>query len=49
MENIDGQSVFVSKFLSPIKPPSEIYTREDKKAIERAARFVSLIPYIEDT
>jgi len=41
--------VFISKFLSPIKPPSEIYNREDNRAIERAARFVSLIPFIDDS
>jgi len=39
----------VSKFLSPIKPPEDIYKRDDNRAIERAARFVSLIPYIDDS
>jgi hypothetical protein len=49
LENIDGQSVFISKFLSPIRPPEDVYRQGDNRAIERAARFVSLIPYIEDS
>ena len=50
LENLDGQSVFVSKYLSPLKPPSEIYSGpSDKKAIEKCARFVSLIPYVDDS
>jgi coiled-coil and C2 domain-containing protein 2A len=48
LENIDGQSVFIPRFLSPIKPPDEIYKKDDSRAIERAARFVSLIPFMDD-
>jgi coiled-coil and C2 domain-containing protein 2A len=56
-ENIEGQSVFVSKFIRPQAPPSEeadgfvIFPRDSdkrKRAIERAARFVSLIPFMDD-
>jgi coiled-coil and C2 domain-containing protein 2A len=50
LENIEGQSVFIPRFLSPIAPPAkDVYTKGDFKAIERAARFVSLIPFIDDS
>ena len=50
LENIDGESVFIPKFLTPLRPPEQIYDeRDDGKNIEKAARYVSLIPYIEDT
>ena len=50
-ENIDGQSVFIPKFLTPLAPPKEIYDKDGnkKKGIEKAARFVSLIPYVDDS
>lgn len=48
LENVDGMSVFIPRFLTPIRPPDEIYKKEDNRAIERAARYVSLIPFIDD-
>jgi coiled-coil and C2 domain-containing protein 2A len=53
-ENFDGYSVFVSRFLKAggQKPPEivfdEINNPTDDVSIEKAARFVSLIPFIED-
>ena len=53
-ENISGQSVLLSRYLTPQEPPSQIIDlstqqgKTDKYAIERVARFVSMIPYIED-
>ena len=52
LENLDGQSIFVSKFIRPQEPPEQIVFPRDqaqrKRAIERAARYVSLIPFMED-
>lgn len=50
-EDIDGVSVFIPKFLTPLAPPDEIYNKDTnrKKGIEKAARFVSLIPYVDDS
>ena len=50
LENIEGKSVFIPKFLSPVKPPLSVTdVSKDDKAIERCARFVSLIPYVDDS
>ena len=54
-ENFDGFSVFISRFLKPQKPPLIVFNesveslRTDPLAIERAARFVSLIPFMDDS
>lgn len=51
-ENINGASVLLCRFLTPIKPPLEVVDldgrMEDNFAIEKAARFVSMIPFIDD-
>ena len=53
-ENVSGQSVLLCRFILPQIPPPDIYdyhshsSKSDKFAIEKAARFVSLIPLIED-
>lgn len=51
-ENICGQSVLICRFLTPQAPPKDIVdfsnNRLDSYAIEKAARYVSLIPFIED-
>ena len=51
-ENFDGFSVFICRFIHPLKPPEtvldEVNNLNDDLAIERAARFVSLIPFVED-
>ncbi len=51
LENLDGKSVFIPKYLSPQRPPPEVYRDNDtnSKAIEKAARYVSLIPFIDDS
>ena len=51
-ENVKGQSVLLCRYLTPIKPPVEIVDlengKEDNFAIERVARFVSMIPFQDD-
>jgi len=49
-ENIKGESVLLCRYLTPIKPPAEVVNlgSRDPFAIEKAARFVSLIPYMDD-
>lgn len=51
-ENVMGQSVLLCRYLTPQSPPIEIYDFEhyvdDEFAIEKSARFVSMIPFIED-
>jgi coiled-coil and C2 domain-containing protein 2A len=50
LENINGQSVFIPKYLNSLKPHESFFSgKEDKKAIEKAARYVSLIPFLDDT
>ncbi|MCQ2816962.1 MAG: hypothetical protein MJ252_06830 [archaeon] len=55
-ENFDGYSVFMPRYLKPEgeKPPDEIFDisatgSTDPKAIEVAARYVALIPFVEDS
>ncbi len=54
-ENFDGLSVFISRYLKPQKPPLLVLNenvqsfKDDPLAIERAARFVSLIPFLDDS
>jgi coiled-coil and C2 domain-containing protein 2A len=49
-ENFDGLSVFMPRFLKPDgqPPPQLLFNEQDPNAIEKAARFVALIPFIED-
>lgn len=50
-ENIKGQSILLCRYLTPIKPPEEVFkasAERDVFAIEKVARFVSLIPFAED-
>ena len=51
-ENISGQSVLLCRFLTPQQPPKEVIDLEldpqNQYAIERVARFVSMVPFIED-
>ena len=53
-ENVSGQSVLLCRYILPQAPPPDIYdyksqtSKNDKYAIEKAARYVSLIPMIED-
>ncbi|XP_077980820.1 coiled-coil and C2 domain-containing protein 2A-like [Glandiceps talaboti] len=49
--NIDGKSVFVTRYFKPIKPPDEILNTESDpmRQAELIARFVSLIPFVSDS
>ena len=50
-ENIKGESVLLCRYLTPIKPPIEVIDLSrpgDLFAIERVARFVSMIPFRDD-
>ena len=52
-ENVNGQSVLLCRYITPQNPPTDVYdpkpeTRNDPHAIDKAARFVSLIPQVED-
>ena len=43
--------MFIDKYLCPQKPPVDVYdptSQNNSKAIEKAARYVSLIPFVED-
>lgn len=53
-ENVDAESVLLCRYLSykGIKPPEQVVNLDgpwDPYAIEKVARFVSLIPFIEDS
>jgi coiled-coil and C2 domain-containing protein 2A len=51
-DNIKGQSVLLCRYLTQIKPPRKVVDldmqRDDFYAIEKAARFVSMVPFIDD-
>jgi len=49
-ESLNGTSVLLCRFLTPQKPPEDVVGNvvNDLYAIERVARFVSMIPYVED-
>jgi len=47
LENIDSESVFIPKFLTPIRPPPDLDMKH--RPIEACARFVSLVPFVDDT
>ena len=51
-ENIQGHSVLLCRYLREMEPHHDIVDltnrRTDNSAIEKVARYVSLIPYIND-
>ena len=47
-ENIDGHSIFLPKFLAPQEPPYPL-SDNDEFIYERCARFVSLVPFKNDS
>lgn len=51
-ENLHGQSVLLCKYLRPLKPPKELCDLDspepDRFAIEKCARFVSMVPFLSD-
>lgn len=51
-ENFDGYSVFISRYVKAQKPPDIVISDadpQDQFAIQKAARYVSLIPFIDDS
>ena len=49
-ENFDGYSVFMPRYLKSDgqKPHSQIFSENDDNAIEKASRYVALIPFLEE-
>eukprot|EP00058_Branchiostoma_floridae_P024122 XP_002609612.1 hypothetical protein BRAFLDRAFT_87833 [Branchiostoma floridae] len=49
--DINGKSVFVTRFIQPLRPPDELIdsNADTRQNSERVARFVSLIPFISDS
>ena len=47
-ENFEGKSVFIPRFIHPLEPPPEIFAAQDPDPTSKVARYVSLIPHIED-
>ena len=49
-ENLKGYSVFMPRYLKPDgqKPHSQLFNENDENAIEKASRYVALIPFIEE-
>ena len=49
-ENIDGQSVFMPRYLKPDgqKPHPQLFNENDENALEKATRYVALIPFLEE-
>ena len=49
-ENIDGQSVFMPRYLRPEgqKPHPQLFNENDENALEKATRYVALIPFLEE-
>jgi len=46
--DIDGYSRLICRFITPQKPPNQVYEPHDDTSIERAAKYVSLIPFLTD-
>ncbi len=46
--DLNGQSVFITRFVKPLKPPEELINGQPsgKACIEKVAHFVSLIPFV---
>ena len=49
-ENLDGQSVFMPRYLRPEgqKPHPQLFNENDENALEKATRYVALIPFLEE-
>jgi coiled-coil and C2 domain-containing protein 2A len=52
--NLDNTSIFIPRLLTPLQPPLVLSQKGDSwagddYAIEKVARFVSLIPYADDS
>ncbi|EEQ99065.1 hypothetical protein Pmar_PMAR019710 [Perkinsus marinus ATCC 50983] len=47
--DLDGRSVLACRYVAqPLTPPGEVTSLDDPHAIERSARFVSMIPFLTD-
>jgi hypothetical protein len=52
VSNFDGFSVYLPRYLKPQQPPEKVFSLNDPLnplAIEKAARFVALIPFVDDS
>lgn len=47
VEDIDGNSVFITRYISAQVPPIDAQGRE-LDTVEKLVRFVSLIPFLDD-
>lgn len=50
-ENLRGHSVLLCRYLRPLKPPTDLLDldrAQEPYALEKCARFVSMIPFIND-
>lgn len=50
-ENLRGHSVLLCRYLRPLKPPTDLLDLDrgpEPYALEKCARFVSMIPFIND-
>lgn len=50
-ENIKGKSILLPRYLRPLQPPADLInldSEDAKYAIEKSARFVSMIPFLVD-
>lgn len=45
LNNLEGNSIFISRYLLDVEPPPLRPSEHPEKWIERTARFVSLIPH----
>ena len=47
--SVEGHSVLIQRYLSATKPPDQLkITKEGPCNLEKVARFVSLVPFVED-
>jgi hypothetical protein len=52
VSNFDGFSVYLPRYLKPQQPPEKVFSQNDPLcplAIEKAARYVALMPFVEDS
>ena len=47
--DINGHSIFYPRFCRPVAPHFDEDIEQDRDPIEKAARFVSLIPFKKDS
>lgn len=46
--DLSGRSVLICRYIHPLSPPPEVTRLDDYYAIEKAAAYVALIPFLED-